>query len=636
MRVSLPLRLFLVHLIFTVGAGTVAVLMVRRSFERYSESWQHEVAATFAAELYGPMAAEVARSLLLGQESEFPEVREERQSRITKGLHAVLKGLPSIRSVLIVDREMRIQYASDSSVQDLTYTRPAERAFLASNTMRSRTRTAESGDSVREVVIPVFEERKGPGPDPPRRLGSVLVRFVPDASLAARTTERSLPDIPSQEYALPVVLFLAAAAAGAIAVAALTGLPVQRLDRAVADLRARDFRGRLDPAQLGVEGRLLSAVQAINELGGRLEALDARGREREALLEKLAQSLEEGMLAVTPGGVPVAWNPAVLRILSSAIAGEATGAVAHSTAGEEAAVREALGRNPALLKGAEDGGAAGARDMDLVRADGTRVTARITEVPFETRPGEMGTLLLIRDLATLRTIETHLMEAGRFAVLAHLAAGLAHEIRNPLHSIGLNATVVEEYLSARNTPERRTAMGESIDTIKEETQRLAELLNSYLGLVRPEAAACEVDLREISRRVIRLLGFTARKSQVEIRLEGQENLPAVHGVADRLQQAVLNLVLNAIQAMPGGGVVSVRTSVAEQFVHLTVSDTGPGLPESLADHLFDTRVTTKPGGTGLGLPLVRMIAEAHGGSVRHRSRSGEGAAFTLVLPASGA
>ena len=106
----------------------------------------------------------------------------------------------------------------------------------------------------------------------------------------------------------------------------------------------------------------------------------------------------------------------------------------------------------------------------------------------------------------------------------------------------------------------------------------------------------------------------------------------VLGVANRLQQAVLNLVLNAIQAMPRGGVVTINVVPSGNVVRLTVSDTGPGLPQELSDQLFDTRVTTKAGGSGLGLPLVRMITEAHGGGVWYRSNPGEGASFVMVLP----
>ena len=139
-------------------------------------------------------------------------------------------------------------------------------------------------------------------------------------------------------------------------------------------------------------------------------------------------------------------------------------------------------------------------------------------------------------------------------------------------------------------------------------------------------------MREVCRRVIQLLSYAAMKARVTIKHEGDGEVPTVFGVPDRLQQAVLNLVLNAIQAMPHGGWIALRTSVADGLVRVSVTDTGPGLPQDLAEQLFDTRVTTKPGGSGLGLPLVRMIAEAHGGSIWYRSDPGKGATFTLVLP----
>ena len=139
-------------------------------------------------------------------------------------------------------------------------------------------------------------------------------------------------------------------------------------------------------------------------------------------------------------------------------------------------------------------------------------------------------------------------------------------------------------------------------------------------------------MRELCRKVIQLVGHTARKSHIEISLEGERDVPVIEGAANHVQQAILNLVINAIQAMPDGGTLTLRTEARPGIVRITVSDTGPGLAQELADQLFDTRVTTKPEGSGLGLPMVRMVAESHGGAVWYRSTSGEGASFSLVFP----
>ena len=574
--------------------------------------------------LFGPFVSVVSRRFLheLGSEdAAAPGDLDEHRFRVSDGLGKVLRSLRSIDSVVIVDSNQRIQYVNTPRDLDLTFTGAEQVERLSTVRPMRRAIDLPSGERGTELVIPVFQDPRA-GTDS-ERLGSILVRYRPDPELAARIPKLMPPVVPPSAYTRPLLLFLGAAVVGGVLLAALSGLPVKRLERALAEFRARDFKGGIDLKEAGLGRDLGSAVQAINELGGRLQAVDARGREREALLATLSQSLEEGMVVLDPYGTPVAWNPAAARLLLAADG---------DSASQAESVRTALDRNAEISFALERSDSAEALEVDVVAADGTTIPTRVTLVSFEMRPGHIGRLLLLRDLATLRKVEAHLLEAGRFAVLAHLAAGLAHEIRNPLHSIRINATAAEQYVDVAAADRDAKEVAESLHTIKSETSRLTDLLNNYLGMVRPEKEIVTVDLRDLSRRVIQLVGYTARQSRIDVRLEGEEPLPPVRGIPDRLQQAILNLVLNAIQAMPDGGSLSLRTDASQGVVRLTVSDTGPGLPQGLADQLFDTRVTTKPGGTGLGLPLVRMIVEAHGGSVWYRSVADHGASFTLVLP----
>jgi PAS domain S-box-containing protein len=546
---------------------------------------------------------------------------DDYRHRVSDGLSTVMRSVPSVESLVVVDREHRIHYINTPEHVDLTYLDPERLEHLDVDAVTEWNVTLANGETGVELVIPVFQEESADGA-PPSRLGAILVRYRPDPALVARVPQLQTQGVAPSTYVRSLVFVVAAAVVGGVLLTALAGLPVKRLERALADFRARDFKGGLDIGG-GLEKDLGSAVQAINELGGRLQALDARGREREALLATLSQSLEEGMVALDPDGTPVAWNPAAARLLLSPD---------DDSGNEIARLRDALERNSAITFALEHSTGPETLEVEVTSVDGEHVPTRVTLVPFESRPGETGTLVLLRDLATLRKVEAHLLEAGRFAVLAHLAAGLAHEIRNPLHSIRINATAAEQYVDVAAADRRAGEVAESLHTIKKETTRLTDLLNNYLGMVRPEKEIGTVDLRELARRVIQLVGYTARQSRVEISLEGDESLPTVKGIPDRLQQAILNLVLNAIQAMPDGGSLALRTDSSQGVVRLTVSDTGHGLSQELADQLFDTRVTTKPEGTGLGLPLVRMIVESHGGSVWYRSVPDQGAAFTLVLP----
>jgi PAS domain S-box-containing protein len=585
-------------------------------------------AARDPARRLNPWAAELAHAMLQELERSPDETLEEYRADISAGLNRIIGSLP-IETLVIVDADRRIQYINDPAALDLTFTGEENEAWFASDDVESR-RPPDAPETVEEM-IPVFDLATAETGGARRRLGSVLIRYRPDTDLLERNPAFRPPSVQPSDYVEGLTLFLLAAVIGGIALAALTGLPVRRLERALSDFRARGYRGGLDAASFGLPKDLATAAEAISELGGRLEALDAGGKERAALLATLSQSLEDGMVAIDPSGTPVAWNPAALRLLGAGpIDGDDPGG---PTADAEArSLRAAIERNADLAFAVERADDTETREVEIERDDGTRALARVTRVPFEVRPGEAGTQLMIRDLATLRKVEAHLLEAGRFAVLAHLAASLAHEIRNPLHAIQLNTSVIEQYVDVSTHDKASRAVGESLTTIRDEARRLADLLNNYLGMVRPEAEAGPVDMRDLCRRVIQLVGHTAHKSHVEIRLEGQPDLPMVQGLASRLQQALLNLVLNAIQAMPDGGTVTLHADTLPDLVRITVSDTGPGLPQELADQLFDTRVTTKPDGSGLGLPLVRLIAESHGGGVWYRSAPGEGAAFTLVLP----
>ena len=560
-----------------------------------------------------------------------PEAGEPTESAISvsDGLKTVLSVLP-LEALAVVDRDLRIRYINDSKYLDLTYTDPDMEKLLASDVPVRQEILLGSGEAGLELMLPVFDEvRAESGTGEGRRLGSLLIRYRPDPRLIARIPDLPPPSVAPRDFIQPLMLFLAVAVGGGILLAALTGVPVRRMERALEDFRARGFKGGLDPGLASLPKDLASTVQAVSELGGRLEAMDGRSKDREALLATLSQSLEDGMVAIDPDGAPVAWNPAALRILGAA---SSDASQDGRTVSEGDVLREALGRNGDLLLDGYLEGTDPTREVEILHADGSYAPARVTHVSSEVHSGEAGTLLVIRDLAALRKVETHLLEAGRFAVLAHLAASLAHEIRNPLHSIQLNAAVVEQYVDLSGTDKGSRAVAESLTTLKDEAQRLADLLNNYLGLVRPGKEMRPVDTRDLCRRVIQLVTHAARQSNVEIRFEGEEHLPLIHGAPNHLQQAILNLVLNAIQAMPTGGVLTLGTHTSPGAVRLTVSDTGPGLSQELSDRLFDTRVTTKPGGSGLGLPLVRLIAEAHGGSVWYRSVPGKGAAFSLIFP----
>ncbi len=639
MRISLSLRIFLVHLVytlvFTTTAGYVVSRIVQESYREYGERWEQQVATWPIEQYFRPMAEEVARSLLRETSSDIPEANEKARKEVANGLKIVLRGMPTVQSMLILDRGLRIQYASNVDALDLAFTKEEDKIFLGSTILSRRQVTDPDGKLVTQVLVPVFDQQNPSGGNEGEHLGSLLLSWWEDPELIARrpSLEVPPPDVDVQDITVPAMLFVALVGLGSLLIAAVTGRSVRSLDKALSEYRERGFQGGLQAGKLAEKGELADTVRTISEMGGKLERLTREGREREALLGTLSDSLEDAMIALDPEGVPVAWNRAACRLAGLSGTGHGDNGTGPEE-GEEAAIQAMLDANPWWLRG-RDGEHEQLQQEDEVQLPGgVSIPAKLTRVPIEVRPGETGELLLIRDLATLRKVEAHLLEAGRYAVLAHLAAGIAHEIRNPLHSIGLNAGVVEQYLKRDWTEGSRLAVGESLASIQDETRRLTELLNNYLGLVRPGDTTESVNLLDLCQRVVRLMTYTAKKSGVDLRISSGEAATVVEGNAERLQQAILNLVLNALQAMPNGGVITLSTGRKDGASILWVTDTGPGVPTGLERSMFDVSVTTRPEGSGLGLPLVRLIAEAHGGSIAYSPREEGGAIFTLVLPAS--
>jgi signal transduction histidine kinase len=229
-------------------------------------------------------------------------------------------------------------------------------------------------------------------------------------------------------------------------------------------------------------------------------------------------------------------------------------------------------------------------------------------------------------------LERRARHAERLAELGTLTGGLAHEIKNPLSTVQLNLQLLEEDLRADHPGLTRVL--NRLATVRNETSRLRETLDDFLRY----AGRLELDRKptELNRLLEELVDFFTPQAQVQriqLRLRKSEQ-PVTAQVDPRLiKQAVLNLMLNACQAMPGGGelMLSVARNGSSDAL-IDVVDTGPGVPPEVAERIFTAYYSTKKGGTGLGLPMSKRIAQEHGGDLSVRSEPGKGSDFTLRLP----
>lgn len=221
----------------------------------------------------------------------------------------------------------------------------------------------------------------------------------------------------------------------------------------------------------------------------------------------------------------------------------------------------------------------------------------------------------------------------RLAQLGTLLAGFAHEVRNPLSTIGLNLQLVlEDFKEAESARDKRTH--KRLSTLDREVRRLQKLLEEFLSYARaPEPKLEPVDLNHQLGALIDFHEPEMKSAELSLRFYPDNQIGTVACDWDHVQAAVGNLLRNARDASRPGGEILVSTQREGDFVAIRVTDTGEGIPEEQVGRVLEPYFSTKKGGTGLGLPTVRRVAEEHGGSLTLQSEPGKGTQFALRLPA---
>jgi signal transduction histidine kinase len=237
--------------------------------------------------------------------------------------------------------------------------------------------------------------------------------------------------------------------------------------------------------------------------------------------------------------------------------------------------------------------------------------------------------LAFTDDDTSATVERLL---DQYTEIARLAGSLAHEIKNPLSTIRLNMELLAEDLGEAETPVQRRA-AKRVEVVRRECQRLQSLLDDFLNFAKVRRLHPEpTDLNHQIDDVLDFFSLEAKEAGVEIVRQLDPELPHVMIDRETFRQALLNLIINAKQAMPDGGQLIVRTAADGDTVSIYLIDTGIGMDDRTASRMFEAFFSTKSGGSGLGLPTTQKIIEGHGGRISVQSEVGRGTQFTIELP----
>lgn len=238
-----------------------------------------------------------------------------------------------------------------------------------------------------------------------------------------------------------------------------------------------------------------------------------------------------------------------------------------------------------------------------------------------------GEVLLIRDLTAVKSLEKELRRSERLAALGKMAAGVAHELRNPLSSIKGLAVLLKSQLSASGNGV------ETAEVLVKEVERLNRSIGELLDYARPPRLNRQpTAIDEILKKTISLVRIDAESYKISLHLNFSADLPLVQVDRDKLNQVMLNLLLNAIQAMPNGGVLNIMTDRDGEMIVVSIRDSGVGIAPENLQRVFDPYFTTKSNGTGLGLALSAKIVEEHGGVIKISSTPNEYTEIRVMLP----
>jgi PAS domain S-box-containing protein len=348
----------------------------------------------------------------------------------------------------------------------------------------------------------------------------------------------------------------------------------------------------------------------------------------------LLASLPDAVIGVRPNLEVFLWNAAA-EVLVGRSATRAIGrGVADVFPAEARLVRH-------LAETLRTGEGRAESESELELPGGRILPVSLQTAPIHGGQGDLrGALAVLRDLSRLKALEAEVRRGERLAALGQMALALAHEIRNPLGAIRGVGQLLGGELGAG--PYR-----EHLEVMLGEIDRVNRVMEALLDLGRPmRFAFAPVNLHELLERVCLLAEPAARAQTVQLVRRYDPSLPPLWADTDRLTQVFQNLVQNGVEAMPGGGRLTLTTRLSldpvyakvdvgggpRPLVEVLVGDEGEGIPDELRDRVFDPFVTTKPRGLGLGLAIAHRIVEEHRGAVRVQSTPGKGTTFSVYLP----
>ena len=614
LRLRTKLTLVMTGLVFLVVVVLSGVYFARLTGQVIQET------SNRANELTQQVFAQAKRSLADAKQSgmqaasDSPEDRRdyvrrafERNEGLAEELQAPLGANAWMYDVMIVDKYSMVLASSDPQMPGTTvYPRPLFGQLERANIFKQM-KALFGPQPVYEVRYPFTM-----GGEP---FGEVRV----GVSISLLRNEI----MPSLRNSAAIALVALLVSTGlAMVVSGATLAPLQEISTQLDRISAGQFDAPVAQATgfAGGADELGLVSKKISQVGQQLRGVHEIFSTMRENLNSVMAGLEDGLLLFTREARAVMVSPAAEKFL---------GAPAGQFLGKRIAEIFPAGhplRQAFHIEGDELSETAA--EVELETSEGTRRVG-VSVQAIQEDGEKMGALVTLRDLDSIESINTQLQVSERLAALGRITAGVAHEVKNPLNSMRLWLENLKESL-----PQDQDANShQAVQVLDKEIDRLDAVVKRFLDFTRPmEVRLEQTQLSQLLKEVLDVARPQLQKANVEVVQSLPSDVPEVLVDRDLLKQAVLNLVLNAVEAMPGGGQIRLELTRRAEMAEISVTDTGRGIPPENRQKIFQLFFTTRPGGSGIGLASTFRIVQLHNGSIDFTSEVGRGTTFRIELP----
>ncbi|MFQ5583930.1 MAG: PAS domain-containing sensor histidine kinase, partial [Calditrichia bacterium] len=401
---------------------------------------------------------------------------------------------------------------------------------------------------------------------------------------------------------------------------------IREINAAIENLS--DSRIDVEPPLKGGD-ELSSTSSRVHRLVERTAVLNDSFQQSEDRIRAMMRVIHEGLLIIDGDMNILTYNEYLLDILQ-----------VKKYTDSEKNIYQILQKNPKLLevyRRAKDPMTHAIRKVISLRLlNGKSVNVQVIAMPIAGQK-EVGSIILyIKNLGVLQELERNLHRSMKYGVISQLASSVGHEIRNPLSSLSIHTGIVDNLVSKSVTDETQLKkIKKSVGILNSEVERLNKMIDQFFNLARAQELELTYEnINALMNEVLELVQQQAFEKNIHIHKDFSDNLPMLYISKDQIKQVIINLILNAYDAMPEGGDLHLGTRYGDGNVIITVEDSGMGIAEEIREHIFDLYFSTKKSGGGIGLAVSRKIIEVHEGKIYFTSKDGRGTVFSIELPTS--